>query len=469
MSLPSLKNRDTKNKVKQSNLEDVNQVWFRSSLNTSDSKKKLPTHNILKKPPVAIFLWLLAGITSASPFVLYPFLSREKVSATPILIPPTNNYTPTTPEVQASMLTVGNGEVLANAILRHMPDLQGVYSAVNTLGNHYNLRRIPVGQEVIITYQTHAEDQSKTLASVTITAPKTFQTTQVFRNPNNEFSVKQFDEYISQSNKTISGSIESSLYLSGLQAGAPANKLVEMFDLFAFSVDFQRDIHPGNEFDLVFEEYSNSNDEFIRAGNILAARLKLSSGTFESFRYEYAPGEVDYFDRNGSSVQKALLLMPVQGGRLTSGYSARVNPVYGYSEFHPALDFAAPMGTPIMSAGNGVVIHRGWDPKGYGNYVKVQHSNGLMTLYAHMSAFAASAPVGAKVRQGQTIGYVGSTGMSTGPHVHYEIWVNGQRKNPAIIVRTMSSGITLKGEELQQFKEHIHAVEEYFHQPDSPK
>ncbi|NIZ46586.1 M23 family metallopeptidase [Entomospira nematocerorum] len=468
MALPSLKNRDTKNKTRQTHLENVNQVWFRSSLNASEIKvRKQPAYNILKNPPIAIFLWLIAAIASASPFILYPFLSREKVSATPILTPPARSSSQSFPEVQASMLTMGNGEVLANAILRHMPDLEGVYAAVNTLGNHYNLRRIPVGQEVIITYQTNTDNQSKTLESVTITAPKTYQTTQVFRNPNNEFSIKQFDEYISQTNRTISGSIESSLYLSGLQSGAPANKLIEMFDLFAFSVDFQRDIHPGNRFDLVFEEYSNSNGEVIRAGNILAARLELNSGTFESFRYEYEPGEVDYFDRKGSSVQKALFLMPVQGGRLTSGYSARVNPVYGYSEFHPALDFAAPMGTPIMSAGNGIVIHRGWDPKGYGNYVKVQHSNGLMTLYAHMSSFAASAPVGAKVRQGQTIGYVGSTGMSTGPHVHYEVWVNGQRKNPATVVRTMSSGITLKGEQLEQFKEHVHAVEQYFNQSDS--
>jgi murein DD-endopeptidase MepM/ murein hydrolase activator NlpD len=157
------------------------------------------------------------------------------------------------------------------------------------------------------------------------------------------------------------------------------------------------------------------------------------------------------------------LLTPVQGGRLTSGFSVRRNPfASGYTEFHPALDFAAPTGTPIMAGGNGVVTRRGWDPRGYGNYVMIQHPNGYVTLYGHMSRFDSRAPVGSRVVQGQTIGYIGSTGRSTGPHVHYEIRINGKQNNPAIVVRNMSSGRVLTGEEKERFMESVNELNQFF-------
>ncbi|NIZ69338.1 M23 family metallopeptidase [Entomospira culicis] len=406
----------------------------------------------------ALSLWgSIAGLSTLL-FLLYPLFTRE-VSAQIIISNPIQ-HTFEEDAIHSTQIALRNGEVLANAILRQLPNAQGVYQAVATVGTGFDLRRIPVGQEVLITYAM--EEDTPIIQSLLLKENRTLQTTQALRNTEQGFSLKQFSEYILMEQQLVSGTVTSSLYVDGIAAGAPANKLMEMFDLFAFNVDFQRDIREKDQFDLIYEQYFDSHGNAVRSGNIIAAKLVTQQGVNESFRFEYEPGEVGYFNRDGSSLKKALLLMPVQGGRLTSGYSARRNPVYGYSEFHPALDFAAPKGTPIMSAGDGVVIHRGWDPKGYGNYVKVQHNNGLMTLYAHMSSFAASAPVGARVKQGQTIGYVGSTGMSTGPHVHYEVWVNGVRRNPRTIVNTMSSGIELKGEQLERFKEHIRTVEPYF-------
>lgn len=450
------------NKVFSKSITKINNPWYRSSLVEQKTKlapKIVPQKKKKDSQFFMIWFWVLAIIISVGPFTLYQFFSPSPNSVI-ILNNPMDEYSLVDIKMDTVQVTIRDGEVLANAILRYLPEIQGVYQAVNTLDKNYDLRRVPSGQIFFVTY---TKDNNKTiLESLTFVTPRDHQTVQIFRDKNNQFKIKNFNEYISVEKRSVKGTVHSNLYLAGLDANVPPNVLMNMFDLFSFNVDFQRDIRVNDQFELVYEQYLDSNGNPTRSGNILAAKLKVHSGTVESFRFEYEPNFFDYFDRNGKSLKKALLLMPVQGGRLTSGYKNRINPVHGYSEFHPALDFAAPKGTPIMSAGNGTVIHRGWDPKGYGNYVKVQHPNNMVTLYAHMSAFSASAPVGSRVQQGEIIGYVGSTGMSTGPHVHYEVWVNGRRQNPATVVRNMSSGISLSSKQLDSFKEYIIDLEQYF-------
>lgn len=423
-------------------------------MNKPPEKKQKITND---KPLIFLLVIILgsgAGIfwwnsrTGTAP-VVYPFSNH-----------PANTYTFTQQPVRSVSFTLRSGEILSTTISRAVPGITGVVEAINTLGTAVNLRAIQAGQEVLLTYNS-SEQGSALLQSIGL--PQADGGLVQAVRLDNTFYVRRINEHITTEVVGVGGKVENNLYLSGIEAGLPAGKLMEMFDLFAFDVDFQRDIYTGDTFTMVYEKRTDTAGNEVKAGNILAARLVTRRKDSQAFRYEYRPGQTDYFDRTGSSVKKALLLMPVQGGRLTSGYSARRNPLYGYSEFHPALDFAAPRGTPIMAAGNGTVLRHGWDARGYGNFIELQHSNGIRTLYAHMSGFARGAGVGARVVQGQTIGYIGSTGMSTGPHVHYEIRVNGVRQNPATVVRNMSSGIVLRGDQKAEFTERMKELEKHFY------
>jgi murein DD-endopeptidase MepM/ murein hydrolase activator NlpD len=422
------------------------------------SKKSDKKQKISSDKPLVFLLVLILG-SGVGLFFWNNYLGQQQV-VRPFSEHPANTYTFTPQPLQSVSFVMRSGEILATTISRNVPNITGVTDAINTLATVIDSRTIRTGQEVILTYKLGNKGES-ILQSIGL--PQSDGDMVQAVRIDNKFYVRRVNEHITTEIVGVGGTVENNLYLSGIEVGLPAGKLMEMFDLFAFDVDFQRDIYAGDRFDMVYERRTDTQGNEVKAGNILAARLVTRRRDVQAFRFEYAEGEVDYFDRSGSSVRKALLLMPVQGGRLTSGYSARRNPVHGYSEFHPALDFAAPKGTPIMAAGAGKILRHGWDPKGYGNFVEVQHSNGLRTLYAHMSSFAKGAPVGARVIQGQTIGYVGSTGMSTGPHVHYEIKVNGVRQNPASVVRNMSSGIVLKGKQKEAFMEIMHDLEQKFY------
>ncbi len=422
------------------------------------SKRPEKKQKIANDKPLVILVGLIVVV--ALSLFLWSNRTAEQQTVQPFSAHPAHAYTFTPQPLQSVGFEVRSGEVLGSSISRAVPGIIGATDAINVIATVVNARAIRTGQEVLLTYQLN--DQGVPLLQSMGLPQPDGGIVQAIRI-DNKFYVRQINEHITTEVVAVGGTVESNLYLSGIEAGLPAGKLMEMFDLFAFDVDFQRDIYVGDKFNMVYERRTNTAGNEVKAGNILAARLVTRRKDARAFRYEYDSGKVDYFDRTGSSVRKALLLMPVQGGRLTSGYSARRNPVYGYSEFHPALDFAAPKGTPIMAAGSGTVLRHGWDAKGYGNFIELQHSNGIRTLYAHMSGFAKGASPGARVVQGQTIGYVGSTGMSTGPHVHYEIRVNGVRQNPANVVRNMSSGIVLRGKEKEEFMEIINGFEKYFY------
>lgn len=364
------------------------------------------------------------------------------------------------PALSSLNFTVAYGDVLGPAIARRVADTAGAYAAVQAITPYFNPRYIRPGQTIQLGY---AQSQGEEAVLKSVVVPVSFEKTAfAIRNLDGSFRAGETVNYLETRREHTAAVVDSSLYQAGLDAGVPENKLMEMFDLFAFDIDFQRDIQPNDRFELIYERQYDTLGRAASAGNLLAARLVTGATDHKAYRFQTRDSEADYYDERGRSVKKALLLTPVQGGRLTSGFRSRRNPLYGYTEFHPALDFAAPIGTPIMAGGNGTVIRRGWDPRGYGNYVMLRHNNGYVTLYGHMSRFAARAPVGARVSQGQTIGYVGSTGMSTGPHVHYEIRYNNKQLNPAVVVRNMSSGRTLRGEELAEFKELMEGLASQF-------
>lgn len=224
--------------------------------------------------------------------------------------------------------------------------------------------------------------------------------------------------------------VESSLYAAAKNAGIPLSIMMEAIGLFGFQVDFQRDIHQGNGVTLLYETLVDENEEIVAAGELIYARLDLNHRSEEAWRHENLDGSVDYYEPDGTSVRKALLKTPVDGGRITSGFGYRKHPILGFTALHRGVDFAVPIGTPVMSAGDGRIIRSGWHDQ-YGNHVLIRHANHYDTLYAHFSSIASGMVVGKVVTQGTVVGYVGSTGMSTGPHCHYEVRYYGSPVNPA--------------------------------------
>ncbi len=242
--------------------------------------------------------------------------------------------------------------------------------------------------------------------------------------------------------------ILQSLYKAATDEKIPANIIIEFARIYGFQVDFQRDIRKQDKFQIMYEVFLNDKNEIIETGEILFANLKLS-GQDNGLYYFDKEGIEGHYDKNGKSVKKALMKTPINGARLSSPFGMRKHPIDGYNKMHRGTDFAAPTGTPIMASGDGVVKKAGWCGGG-GNCVKIRHNSIYQTVYAHMSKFARGIKAGVRVKQGQTIGYVGSTGKSTGPHLHYEVIVNGKKINSQKL--KLPSGKILKGKERRLFE-----------------
>ena len=242
--------------------------------------------------------------------------------------------------------------------------------------------------------------------------------------------------------------ILQSLYKSALDKKIPANTIIEFARIYGFQIDFQRDIRKQDRFQIMYEAFVDENNKTVEAGNILYANLILS-GKDNSLYYFDKDGGVGHYDKGGKSIQKALMKTPINGARLSSSFGMRKHPIDGFNKMHRGTDFAAPMGTPIMASGSGVIKKAGWCGGG-GNCVVIRHNSTYQTVYAHMSKFAKGIRGGSRVKQGQTIGYVGSTGKSTGPHLHYEVIVNGKKVNSQKL--KLPSGKVLKGQERKIFE-----------------
>ena len=244
------------------------------------------------------------------------------------------------------------------------------------------------------------------------------------------------------------GKIVQSLYRSAIEKKIPANIIVEFARIYGFQVDFQRDVRKNDTYQIIYEVFEDDNKKIFNTGNIIFADLNLSNQS-NAFYYFNDNGTEGHYDINGKSVKKALMKTPINGARLSSPYGMRKHPIDGYNKMHRGTDFAAPEGTPIMASGDGVVTKASWCGGG-GNCVKIKHNSSYTTVYAHMSKFAANIRKGKRVKQGQTIGYVGSTGKSTGPHLHYEVIHNGKRINSQTL--KLPSGKVLKNQAREMFE-----------------
>ena len=243
--------------------------------------------------------------------------------------------------------------------------------------------------------------------------------------------------------------ITSSLYQTAIDINIKPNIIIEFARLYGFQVDFQRDIWKNDSFQIIYEEFLNEEGKIVETGNIIFANLNLQNKELKLYRYEYEKNKIDYFDETGKSMRKTLMKTPINGARLSSSFGKRKHPILGFTKMHTGTDFAAPLGTPILASGDGEVVRAQWCGGG-GNCVKIKHNRVYQTVYAHMSKFARGIKKGARVKQGQIIGYVGSTGLSTGPHLHYEVIENGRKINSQKL--KLPSGKILKGDQRKFFE-----------------
>ena len=267
---------------------------------------------------------------------------------------------------------------------------------------------------------------------------------------NNNFEVTELTKELTLNKVYKENFIKSSLYKAAIDKKIDPNIIVQFAQIYGFQIDFQRDIRKNDSFQIVYEEYKNEENKTVDFGNILYANLIIHGKSYELYHFSSESEKInDHFESNGQSIKKTLMKTPINGARLSSSYGMRKHPILGYNKMHQGTDFAAPMGTPIMASGTGVILKAGWCGGG-GNCVKIRHNTTYSTVYAHMSKFARGITKGVRVKQGQIIGYVGSTGLSTGPHLHYEVIQNGKKVNSQTL--KLPSGKKLKGKIREDFE-----------------
>ena len=317
---------------------------------------------------------------------------------------------------------------------------------IKSVAKHKSLKILRTGQKIF--FKIDKMGNSKILEFKIETGKKNEMV--FFRTSNKDiFTSKLIEKNFSKVNSYKESIITSSLYNTAINIGIKPNIIIEFARLYGFQVDFQRDIWKNDSFQIIYEEFKNEKGKVVDTGDIIFANLNLQNTNLQLYKFEYEKNKVDYFDENGKSVRKTLMKTPINGARLSSSYGKRKHPILGYTKLHTGTDFAAPKGTPIMASGDGIVTRAKWCGGG-GNCVKIKHNSTYQTVYAHMSKFGRGIKKGVRVKQGQIIGYVGSTGMSTGPHLHYEVIENGKKINSQKL--KLPSGKVLKGKERSLFE-----------------
>ncbi len=352
-----------------------------------------------------------------------------------------------------------NGDNLMGLLTRAGADRGDAYTAIQSLEGVYDPRRnLRVGHKLLITFDPDREDANGPLQLAKVELPLAFdRDVAVQRAANGDFTAQEIEKKLQRRLVLASGTINSSLFQDGREADIPAPVLVKMIQVYSFDVDFQREIREGDRFEILYERFFDRAGNVVHDGEVAYAMLSLKSTELPLYQYETTEGNLDYFNAKGQSVRKALMRTPIDGARLSSGYGKRKHPILGYTKMHTGTDFAAPRGTPIYAAGNGKVTQIGRNG-GYGNYIRIRHNGTYQTAYAHMKGFARGLKNGSRVKQGQIIGYVGTTGRSTGPHLHYEVFKDGGRTNPQRL--KLPSGETLAGAELKRFETYRADIDE---------
>ena len=325
-------------------------------------------------------------------------------------------------------------------------DIQNVIDQYKKYGNP---NKLLVGNKIDIIVEKSLSTNKNTI--VKFSAPITKSTTiAITKNEDNKIISNKIITKLYKRKILSENIIKKNLYSSATEVNINPDTIIEFARIFGFEIDFQRDIRKNDYFKIVYAKYFDENGEFVKSGSILYAHMSVNGREITLYKFGNDKS-YGYFNINGKSVEKALMKTPINGARLSSSFGMRKHPIQGFNKMHTGTDFAAPMGTPIMASGSGTITRAKWCGGG-GNCIKIKHNSTYDTIYAHMKSFAAGMKVGKKVRQGQIIGYVGSTGMSTGPHLHYEVIINGKKINSQKL--KLPSGKVLIDVERTQFEIH---------------
>ncbi|SMF79634.1 M23 family metallopeptidase [Candidatus Pelagibacter sp. HIMB1321] len=338
---------------------------------------------------------------------------------------------------------INEGETFDGILNQYQISEEEIQNLKKKLSEKINLNKLNTSQLIYLTID-QADNQIKDFVFQISNKEKIYLTKDEKSNFNQEIILTKLDKKIIYQENIIM----QSLYKSATDKKIPPNTIIELARIYGFQVDFQRDIRKRDRFQIMYEVFVDESGKDIETGNILFANLILS-GEDNSLYYFDEEGSIGHYDKNGKSIQKALMKTPINGARLSSPFGMRKHPIDGFNKMHRGTDFAAPMGTPIMASGSGTIKKAGWCGGG-GNCVVIRHNSTYETIYAHMSKFAKGIKKGVRVAQGQIIGYVGSTGKSTGPHLHYEVVVNGKKVNSQTL--KLPSGKILKGKEREIFE-----------------
>lgn len=348
------------------------------------------------------------------------------------------------------VVTISKGDALGVVMQKEGVGASEVHEIIEAMAKHFNPRDLKIGQDVLMHFEPMDGEDGYQLTDMKIQL-NPLKTVKVSRQDGefkSDLEEKEVKEVV-QAQKAI---IKNSLYGSAAKAGIPKSVVSQAIKIYSQNIDFQRDVHEGDALEIMYQTEQTDDGYVAKTGDVLFARLTLSGRQIPLYRYETADGSVDYYGPDGESTKKTLMKTPVDGARMSSGFGMRRHPVLGYSKMHKGVDFAAPTGTPIYASGDGRIVRAGRFSS-YGNYVRIRHRGDLDTAYAHMSKIASGIKPGTRVKQGQIIGYVGTTGRSTGPHLHYEVLVNSKQVNPRGI--NLPVGQALAGRDLKKFKSHV--------------
>jgi murein DD-endopeptidase MepM/ murein hydrolase activator NlpD len=349
--------------------------------------------------------------------------------------------------LKTEAVTVSPGDTLGRILRRAGIANEEAYEIIQTLKKEFDPAKLRQGHTIYLDF-INSEPYPPFFQRLRLRlGPR--KEIQLIKDMDSGYTVRQTMRELSSRHSQAAATIRSSLYQAARSAGIPMEVFLQVLRAYAYDVDFQRDIQPGDRIEVLYEEKMDADGRFIQAGPVLYASLRTCGRNLRVYRHHARGDEIPrLFDEDGKSIQKALMLTPIDGARLSSGYGMRRHPILGYNKMHKGLDFAAPTGTPIMAAGDGIVEYSGRRGS-YGNYIRIRHPDMYQTIYGHMSGYADGMKSGVRVKQGEVIGYVGSTGRSTGPHLHFEVRHGGKPVNPAAI--KTPPGRALEGEELARF------------------
>ncbi len=344
---------------------------------------------------------------------------------------------------------IKKGDTIQKILKKYKVQDIEIQEAINKYKKYGNPGQLLAGNKIDIIIEKKADTPKNSLQKFSVPINKS-TIIEISKDSENKIISKKIITKLYKKKSLAENIIKNNLYSAALEVKINPDTIIEFARIFGFEIDFQRDIRKNDYFKIFYEKYFDESGEFIKSGSILYAHMSVNGR--EIILYKFGDDkEYGYFDENGKSVEKALMKTPINGARLSSPFGMRKHPILGFNKMHKGTDFAAKEGTPIMASGSGTITRAKWCGGG-GNCIKIKHNSTYETVYAHMKSFAKGMKVGKKVRQGQIIGYVGSTGMSTGPHLHYEVIVNGKKVNSQTL--KLPSGKILKDEERKNFEIH---------------